>query len=217
MATPTQDWTTEQLLSDAVSKKDIVTFLHLNASHDFLLEVKLTGKLPTVVKNAKKDSLAEAYNSLFIRKAFRGADELSEDDILAAKNAVATVVEKKEAVVEAGPPKFTKTILKKGEKGGLPRKGSNVAVFYTGYFDDGTIFDSNDNTKKKSNTLRFRVGHNRVIPGWDEAMLTMSRNEKAKLVIESEHAYGKKGLPDAKVPIPPNARLTFDVELVSFD
>jgi FK506-binding protein 3 len=51
MATPTQDWTTEQLLSDAVSKKDIVTFLHLNATHDFLVEFKLTGKLPTVVKN----------------------------------------------------------------------------------------------------------------------------------------------------------------------
>ncbi|KAG0081924.1 FK506-binding protein 2B [Linnemannia elongata] len=52
MATPTQDWTTEQLLSDAVSKKDIVTFLHVNATHDFLVEFKLTGKLPTVVKNA---------------------------------------------------------------------------------------------------------------------------------------------------------------------
>lgn len=51
MATPTQDWTTEQLLSDAVSKKDIVTFLHVNATHDFLVEFKLTGKLPTVVKN----------------------------------------------------------------------------------------------------------------------------------------------------------------------
>lgn len=53
MATPTQEWTSEQLLSDAVSKKDIVTFLHLSASHDFLVEFKLTGKLPTVVKNGK--------------------------------------------------------------------------------------------------------------------------------------------------------------------
>ena len=51
MATPTQDWTSEQLLSDAISKKDIVTFLHVNATHDFLVEHKLTGKLVTVVKN----------------------------------------------------------------------------------------------------------------------------------------------------------------------
>ncbi|KAF9112599.1 FK506-binding protein 2B [Mortierella sp. AM989] len=216
MATPTQDWTNEQLLSDAVSKKDIVTFLHLNATHDFLVEYKLTGKLPTVVKNAKKDSLSEAYNSLFARKAFRGADEPSEEDIMAAKTAAPTV-EKKEAVVESGPPKFTKTVLKKGDKLGYPKKGSNVAVFYTGYFEDGTIFDTNDNTKKKSNPLRFRVGAGRVIAGWDDAMLSMSRGEKAKITIEPEHAYGKKGAPDAKTPIPPNARLIFDVELVSLD
>ncbi|KAG0371267.1 FK506 binding protein 3, 25kDa [Gamsiella multidivaricata] len=216
MATPTQDWTNEQLLSDAVSKKDIVTFLHLNASHDFLVEYKLTGKLPTVVKNAKKDSLLEAYSSLFARQAFRGADEPSEEELMTAKNA-APVVEKKEVAAEVGPPKFTKTVLKKGDKSGYPRKGSNVGVFYTGYFEDGTVFDTNDNTKKKNNPLRFRVGTGRVIAGWDEAMLSMSRGEKAKITIEPEHAYGKKGVPDAKVPIPPNSRLIFDVELVSLD
>ncbi|KAF9934411.1 FK506-binding protein 2B [Linnemannia zychae] len=216
MATPNQDWTTEQLLSDAVSKKDIVTFLHLNATHDFLVEFKLTGKLATVVKNAKKDSLSVAYNTLFTRQAFRGADEPSEEEIMAAKNA-APVETKVETVVEAAPPKFTKTVIKKGDKSGYPRKGGNVAVFYTGYLDDGTMFDTNDNTKKKSNPLRFKVGVGRVIAGWDDAMLTMSRGEKAKIVIEPEHAYGKKGVPDAKVPIPPNARLTFEVELVSLD
>ncbi|KAF9347669.1 FK506-binding protein 2B [Mortierella sp. AD094] len=135
---------------------------------------------------------------------------------MAAKSA-APAVEKKEAVVESGPPKFTKTVLKKGDKLGYPKKGSNVAVFYTGYFEDGSIFDTNDNTKKKSNPLRFKVGAGRVIPGWDEAMLSMSRGEKAKITIDAEHAYGKKGLPDAKIPIPPNTRLIFDVELVSLD
>lgn len=76
-----------------------------------------------------------------------------------------------------------------------------VAVFYTGYFANGTIFDTNDNTKKKSNPLRFKVGSGTVIPGWDDAMLSMSRGEKAKIVIPAEHAYGKKGVPDAKIPI----------------
>lgn len=61
------------------------------------------------------------------------------------------------------------------------------------------------------------MGAGQLIPGWEEAMYTMSRNEKAKLTIDAEHAYGKKGLPDAKIPIPPNTRLIFDVELVSFD
>lgn len=35
---------------------------------------------------------------------------------------------------------------------------------------------------------------------WDEALLTMSKGEKANLEIESEWAYGKKGQPDAKYP-----------------
>lgn len=80
-------------------------------------------------------------------------------------------------------------------------RNKTVAVFYTGYFADGTVFDTNDNTKKKSNPLRFKVGTGNVIAGWDEAMLTMSRSEKAKIVIPAEHAYGKKGVPDAKIPI----------------
>ncbi|KAK3810777.1 MAG: hypothetical protein J3Q66DRAFT_55640 [Benniella sp.] len=216
MATPTQDWTKEQLLSDAVSKKDIVTFLHLNATHDFLVEHKLTGKLITVVKNAKKDALVEAYSALFDRQAFRGADEPSEEEIMAAKNAAPVAEKKQAAVAEVAPPKFTKTILKKGDGAANPGKGSTVAVFYRGHLDDGTLFDSNDNAKKK-NPLRFKVGVGRVIAGWDEGIMTMSRGEKAKFTIEPEHAYGKKGVPDARVPIPPNARLTFEVELVSFD
>lgn len=73
---------------------------------------------------AKKDSLSEAYNSLFTRKAFRGADEPSEEDIMAAKTTAPTET-KVEAAVETGPPKFTKTVLKKGDKIGFPRKGSN--------------------------------------------------------------------------------------------
>ncbi|KAF9579679.1 FK506-binding protein 2B [Lunasporangiospora selenospora] len=216
MATPTQDWTTEQLLSDAVSKKDILTFLHLNATHDFLVEFKLTGKIPTVVKNAKKDVLVEAYNGLFARQDFRGADEPSEEDLLAQKSASA-VVERKEVAVEATVPKFTKSILKKGETAGNPRKGSNVAVFYTGFFEDGTIFDSNVSVKTKKNPLRFRAGNGNVIPGWDDAILTMGRGEKARITIEPEFAYGRKGAPDAKVPIPPNTKLIFEVELASFD
>ncbi|KAF9991922.1 FK506-binding protein 2B, partial [Modicella reniformis] len=125
MTTPTQDWTNEQLLSDAVSKKDILTFLHVNATHDFLIDRKLTGKVATVTKNAKKDALVEAYNALFANYAFRGADEPSEEEMMAAKNA-APVAEKKEvAAAEVAPPKFTKSIIKRGDGTSTPRKGSS--------------------------------------------------------------------------------------------
>ena len=94
--------------------------------------------IDTQIPIAKKDSLSEAYNSLFIRKAFRGADEPSEEDILAAKNTAPTET-KVEAAVESGPPKFTKTVLKKGDKIGFPRKGSNgnlsTLLFFSFFFD----------------------------------------------------------------------------------
>ncbi|KAL7992825.1 hypothetical protein Chor_017081 [Crotalus horridus] len=54
-----------------------------------------------------------------------------------------------------------------------------------------------------------------VVDEWDEALLTMSKGEKANLEIEPEWAYGKKGQPDAKIP--PNAKLFFEIELVDIE
>ncbi|KAJ9071618.1 FK506-binding protein 2B, variant 2 [Entomophthora muscae] len=87
-----------------------------------------------------------------------------------------------------------------------------VHCWYTGTLEDGTVFDSNTGagkTKKPKHPLSFKVGVGRVIRGWDEALLTMSKGEKSKITIEPEWAYGKKGLPSAGVP--PNSRLIFEV------
>ncbi|RKO91289.1 hypothetical protein BDK51DRAFT_15496, partial [Blyttiomyces helicus] len=96
-----------------------------------------------------------------------------------------------------------------------PKKGNTVSCFYTGTLEDGRIFDSNNTGKKKPVPLKFKVGVGRVIRGWDEALLTMSKGEKAKLYIESEWAYGKKGMPEARIP--PNSPLIFEVELVGIE
>ena len=108
--------------------------------------------------------------------------------------------------------------LKRGTKL-TPPKGDVVHCWYTGALPDGTGFDTNiqRSSKKKNNAkpLSFKVGIGKVIRGWDEALLTMSKGEKARLEIEPEWAYGKKGQPDAKIP--PNAKLIFEVELVVID
>ncbi|KAK3257827.1 FK506-binding protein 2B [Cymbomonas tetramitiformis] len=116
------------------------------------------------------------------------------------------------AKAEPEKPKYTKRIMKKGDKQNFPLKKQAIKCNYTGRLSDGTQFDSSYNEKKKQhNPLQFKVGIGKVIKGWDEALLTMSVGEKAEITIEPEWAYGKKGM---SPKIPPNATLIFEVELV---
>lgn len=217
---PTREWNDEQLKSDDLPKKDIIKFLQDNAAHSFLNEHKLLGNIKNVAKTAKKEQLIIAYDQLFESKRFKGTEAVEE---VTEKVKAVKVEEKpkevKTEVVDEGPPKYTKSVLKKGDKTNFPKKGDTVSCWYTGTLEDGTVFDTNVPTaarkKKQAKPLSFKVGLGKVIRGWDEALLTMSKGETARLEIEPEWAYGKKGLPESKIP--PNAKLIFEVELVSVD
>ena len=52
-----------------------------------------------------------------------------------------------------------------------------------------------------------------VIAGWDEGCLGMAVGEVAKLTCSPDYAYGAAGFP--AWGIPPNAVLTFDIEILS--
>jgi FKBP-type peptidyl-prolyl cis-trans isomerase len=80
-----------------------------------------------------------------------------------------------------------------------------VVVHYTGWLKDGTKFDS---SRDSGNPARFSL--DRVIKGWREGIPGMKVGGKRKLIIPSELAYGKEGQDD----IPPDAELTFEVELL---
>ena len=88
--------------------------------------------------------------------------------------------------------------------------GSTVSVHYVGTFEDGTEFDS---SHAKGSPFTFVVGQGRVILGWDEALLQMKVGEKRTLIIPPELGYGEPG----RAPIPPNATLIFEVELINFE
>ncbi len=89
--------------------------------------------------------------------------------------------------------------------GESPKVGQQVSVYYTGTFADGKEFDSS-----KGKPFSFEVGGN-VIKGWNEAIMTMKVGGKRKLIIPGDLAYGPQGYG----PIPPNATLLFDIELLS--
>lgn len=95
-----------------------------------------------------------------------------------------------------------------------------VFVHYTGKLADGTIFDSSvesvNGQPARNKPFQFVLGAGMVIKGWDEGVLGMKVGEKKTLVITSDKAYGSQGVPDGKggYIIPPDATLTFDVEVL---
>lgn len=86
--------------------------------------------------------------------------------------------------------------------------GNTVFVHYSGYLEDGTMFDS---SVKRDQQFTFVLGMGRVIKGWDEGIALMKEGDKARLIIPSDLGYGERG---AGGVIPPNAKLIFDVELI---
>lgn len=90
--------------------------------------------------------------------------------------------------------------------GASPKATDTVKVHYRGTLADGKEFDS---SYKRGQPASFPL--NKVIPCWTEGLQKMQVGGKARLVCPPEQAYGGRGVPGA---IPPNATLTFEVELL---
>lgn len=95
--------------------------------------------------------------------------------------------------------------------GPKPKATDVVKVKYKGTLLDGKEFDSTDAHGGEPATMPI----NRVIPGWSEGVQLMTVGSKYKFWIPAKLAYGEQGTPGG--PIPPNAMLVFDVELVSIE
>jgi peptidylprolyl isomerase len=93
--------------------------------------------------------------------------------------------------------------------GPSPQPGQQVTVHYVGTLTDGSQFDS---SRDKGTPFTFVIGQHQVIKGWDEGVMTMKVGGKRNLVVPPELGYGESGTPGG--PIPPNATLNFEVELL---
>jgi FKBP-type peptidyl-prolyl cis-trans isomerase FkpA len=95
----------------------------------------------------------------------------------------------------------------KDGSGASPVPTDVVKVHYRGTLQDGTEFDS---SHKRGQPAEFPL--NRVIKCWTEGVQKMKVGGKAQLTCPPSIAYGERGTPGG--PIPPNATLNFEVELL---
>ena len=97
-------------------------------------------------------------------------------------------------------------VLQQGA-GAKPKATDTVKVNYKGMLLDGKTFDS---SYDRGVPADFPL--NQVVPGWQEGIALMPVGSKYKFWIPSKLGYGEKGTPGG--PIPPNATLVFEVELL---
>jgi FKBP-type peptidyl-prolyl cis-trans isomerase FkpA len=124
------------------------------------------------------------------------------------------------ATTEDGQSRTNRTTLEtidvRAGTGTEVRKGSTVAVHYTGWLyhptkegNKGRQFDS---SRTRNVPFEFQVGKGEVIQGLDEGMPGMKAGGLRRIVIPSGMAYGPAGAGDQ---IPPDATLVFDIELLA--
>ena len=104
---------------------------------------------------------------------------------------------------DLGSMKITDQVLGTGSEAA---QGKKLTVNYTGRLLTGAQFDSSVGRAP----FTFTLGAGQVIKGWDMGLVGMKVGGKRELVIPSYLGYGDTG----QGPIPPNATLVFDVELL---
>lgn len=110
---------------------------------------------------------------------------------------------------------FTQTDLRVGT-GAEATNGRRVTVNYSGWLyaagaadNKGTLFDSSLSAGRTP--FVFLIGGGGVIAGWDRGVTGMRVGGQRRLIIPPELAYGASG----NGPIPGNATLVFDIELLA--
>jgi FKBP-type peptidyl-prolyl cis-trans isomerase FkpA len=118
-------------------------------------------------------------------------------------------------------PKGVDVEVVKAGTGDSPKADDVVFVHYTGKLADGTVFDQSQaiplpvpGILPEGTPLPLE----NMVPGFKEAALQMQRGGKYTVEIPADKAYGAEGRmnPQTGEGVPPNADLTFEIELVDF-
>lgn len=103
-----------------------------------------------------------------------------------------------------------KKVLQEGQ-GDRP-EGRDIAVInFTGRLEDGTVVE-------EERDFVVQIDDVEVVQGLDMTLKLMNVGERAEVIVEARFAYGEQGYKNEEQPersVPPNAKITYIVELVS--
>jgi FK506-binding nuclear protein len=87
--------------------------------------------------------------------------------------------------------------------GPIAERGSVVVIRYSGFLNKGDAFQTDV-------TARFTIGERRVIAGLEYGVEGMHVGGRRRIHVAPHLGYAENGAPG----VPPNAKLTLDVELL---
>lgn len=198
-----------------ISGQDVVNTI---AKDDVLQSVKIFRK----GKAAKQFDAAKIFNDHF--SAEKDAMEKQEAALSGLKQEATDMFESyadKKITLDSGTQ--IAYIVKSGNA--KPAIGTKVLVNYDGYFADGKLFTSNNKELETKYNLYNHVKDDskgytpaamkyspeaRLIQGFRDGLLQMATGDKILVFIPAHLAYGERG----SGPIPPNADLVFQLEIV---
>eukprot|EP00511_Aplanochytrium_stocchinoi_P002463 CAMPEP_0204823200 /NCGR_PEP_ID=MMETSP1346-20131115/1294_1 /ASSEMBLY_ACC=CAM_ASM_000771 /TAXON_ID=215587 /ORGANISM="Aplanochytrium stocchinoi, Strain GSBS06" /LENGTH=120 /DNA_ID=CAMNT_0051949751 /DNA_START=87 /DNA_END=449 /DNA_ORIENTATION=+ len=114
---------------------------------------------------------------------------------------------------------FAKEILEEGN-GSTPKSNQRVTVsadlylkkdmtgIWSTHKPTGFLFSAD----KGPQPFEYTAGVGEVIKGWDDGVATMKLNEKARITIPWQYAYGANGHPGFQIP--GKADLVFEIQVL---
>lgn len=181
------------------------------------------------VKIIRKGKEAKKFDA---PKVFKEYYQKAADDQKKKTEAVAKTKTDKVAYLNKIKAEGTKTtsgltykIIEKGS-GKKPIPGTEVYLEYSGFLENGTLFDSSDAEVAKAfnsyiaqkdaagaySPIPFKAGtKSGMIPGFIEGVEQMNLGDKIVIFIPSHLGYGERGAGNV---IPPNSNIIFEIKML---
>jgi FKBP-type peptidyl-prolyl cis-trans isomerase len=109
---------------------------------------------------------------------------------------------------------YSQTDLQVGS-GAAAATGNQLTLNYSGWLYDASKPDSKgplfDSSYATGQPFTVTLGAGQVIDGWERGLVGMQAGGVRRLIVPPSLAYGG----ERKGPIPPNATLLFDIELIT--